>query len=714
MERYPINFQWNFSSNFSQNHFSGKGNFEKQVDIPHTNTIVPYNNFNERISQGICVYQKIIEIKKTWNKKIVRLYFEGIAHKASVYCNGNLVTEHHCGYTPFVADCTEYIEYGKNNTITVIVDSRESLRQPPFGNVIDYLVYGGIYREVFLEVIDKEHIVDTFLYCNNPLDEEKKLEAEITTHCNAGSILNVEIWDENILLGSNTSNAKSSLTHINIVLLNIKLWSPNGPKRYKVVVTLTGSLNTTDIRTFFFGFREAIFKKDGFFLNGKRYKLIGLNRHQIFPFAGYAMPKSAQVRDAEIFKHELAINCVRTAHYPHSRHFIEACDALGIMVFEEIPGWQYVSANNEWREQHLKNIHDMIIRDRNYACIILWGVRINESIDDKELYTKSNKIARELDPIRQTGGVRCFAHSQFLEDVYTYNDFIYNGKNIILQDPKNITQKSNAPYLITESMGHMFPTKSFDSETKRLEHAIRHAKIINETYTHDRISGVFGWISFDYNTHEDFGSGDRICYHGVMDMFRIPKLAAAVYASQGDKIFLEVSSNFNIGEHPDSRIQDIYVFTNCDSIEVYRNKDIIDTFYPAYDVYPHLKHPPIILDDLFGNILTDKEGLSKEEADEIKLIYHTIKKYGFENFTEEYKQSVGIEKVELANKMYGKYIANWGAKHVEYTFKGFKNSELVKTVVKSVASKFYFDIIADTYTLYIGDTYDTVWNGKAF
>lgn len=82
----------------------------------------------------------------------------------------------------------------------------------------------------------------------------------------------------------------------------------------------------------------------------------------------------------------------------------------------------------------------------------------------------------------------------------------------------------------------MYPTKRFDHEVKRIEHALRHMRILNEMYGSNRISGAIGWCMFDYNTHKDFGSGDRICYHGVMDMFRIPKLAAYVYSSQQEDI----------------------------------------------------------------------------------------------------------------------------------------------------------------------------------
>ena len=175
----------------------------------------------------------------------------------------------------------------------------------------------------------------------------------------------------------------------------------------------------------------------------------------------------------------------------------------------------------------------MIVEYRNHPSIILWGVRINESQDNEALYTRTNALAHELDPTRATGGVRNFKKSQLLEDVYTYNEFVHDGKKPGCEPKASVTSDKNKPYMITEYNGHMFPTKAYDSEDHRVEHAMRHARVLDAVASHDDIAGSCGWCMADYNTHKDFGSGDRICYHGVLDMFRNPKLAASVYASQG-------------------------------------------------------------------------------------------------------------------------------------------------------------------------------------
>ncbi|MCA9886640.1 MAG: glycoside hydrolase family 2 protein, partial [Anaerolineae bacterium] len=177
-----------------------------------------------------------------------------------------------------------------------------------------------------------------------------------------------------------------------------------------------------DERSIRTGFRQAEFRDDGFYLNGELFQLRGLNRHQMWPYIGGAAPARLQRKDAETIRYELGCNIVRTSHYPQSPYFLQRCDEIGLLVFEEIPGWQHIG-DADWQDLVLRDVRAMIERDWNHPSIIMWGVRINESWDNSELYTRTNALARFLDPTRPTGGVRFFLGSEFLEDVYTYNDF---------------------------------------------------------------------------------------------------------------------------------------------------------------------------------------------------------------------------------------------------------------------------------------------------
>jgi beta-galactosidase len=258
-------------------------------------------------------------------------------------------------------------------------------------------------------------------------------------------------------------------------------------------------------------------------------------------------------------------------------------------------------------------VEEMVLQYRNHPSIIIWGVRINESPDNHDFYVRTNEVAHRLDPTRQTGGVRNFSKSELLEDVYTYNDFFHDGNKAGCEPKSDITSNMDKPYLITENNGHMFPTKSFDNEDHRLEHALRHARVINDVASHSDICGSFAWCMADYNTHRDFGSGDRICYHGVTDMFRNHKMAAAVYKAQGDyETVLEISSSMDIGEHPASINGKIWIFTNADSVKMYKNDIFVKEYKPHNKHFPSMVKSPILIDDYVGKLLETEEKMPPE------------------------------------------------------------------------------------------------------
>lgn len=336
------------------------------------------------------------------------------------------------------------------------------------------------------------------------------------------------------------------------------------------------------------GFAKPRFTPEGFKLNGKVIKLRGLNRHQTFPYVGAAMPARIQRRDAMILKRELKCNIVRTSHYPQSSHFLDACDELGLLVFEEIPGWQHIG-DRAWQDVAVRNVGEMVRRDWNHPSIILWGVRINESPDNHEFYTRTNALAHELDDSRQTAGVRYFPGSELLEDVFTRNDFGFP-----------LAAPNHPLYLNTEFNGHMFPTKRIDNVDRVMEHARRHARVHDQLASDPRYAGGIGWCAFDYNTHFNFGSGDRVCYHGVTDIFRIPKPAAFFYRSQcapEEEVVLEPCFNWSQGDQSEGGgIRKATICSNCDHLKIYINGRLKAEADPDRATYSHLRYAPFVVD----------------------------------------------------------------------------------------------------------------------
>lgn len=713
MKSYSLNRGWRFAPSFDNNFIKGEFGDTRFIDveIPHNVKDVPYNYFDEESYQFVSCYYKSIEADKTWQGKACLLCFEAVGHYAEVYINGKLAIAHSGGYTSFEVDIEPYLDWDSANLIVVKVDSTERPDIPPFGNVIDYLCYGGIYREVTMRILQKSYLKAARIASYDAL-KAPKIGIKLDFSSPAVKDVDCTVKDAvgNIVKSFTIQVNGASYADVKESIENPVLWSTNNPYLYTVELNYNG--DTYSYRT---GFREARFTKKAFYLNGVKTKIIGLNRHQSYPYVGYAMPQSAQFADAEYLK-SLGVNLVRTSHYPDSRHFLDRCDELGLMVFTEIPGWQHISKREDWRDNCVKNVSEMIFDDYNHPSIILWGVRINESGDDNELYAKTNAVAHELDDTRQTGGVRCIPQSKLLEDVYTFNDFIHSGGKRAIT-PKFIVC-GNKPLLITEHNGHMYPTKRFDHEKKRQEHMLRHARVINATFKSKKTAGCIGWCMSDYNTHKDFGSGDKICYHGVSDMFRIDKLAGVLYKSQQDDYpVLEVSSNMEIGDVAGGQVGTVYMVTNCDTVKLYKNGDLINTFNIANMAKKsdlrYMPHPPIILDDIIGTQIEKDNSfkLSKHACKKLKKFLLAIKKYGTIPAVLRMpltvlgliiRYRIGIE--DFTN-LFGKYATGWGDKSAGYTFVGIKNGESI-TCEKSAAQYAVLHAHADKTALTEAETYD--------
>lgn len=621
---------WFFSESFSQGMENSLITSEfVSASLPHNPVDLSLSYCDEKSYQKEFCYKRVLPVKEVTHGGSLKLRFEGVMAYARVWLDGVLLGEHKGGYTAFEFDVTSKLSSSAARLLTVLVDARERPDIPPFGGQIDYLTYAGIYREVSLDEYAPLAITNARLSSPDPLAASPDLHAEVfITNKNAettkalvsmsvltktGSLIRNQDFPVSLIKGEQKVNLK--LTQLG----KIDLWSPDSPNLYQVKISLSpevrasntesNSLTLIDIFETRFGFRSALFTKDGFMLNGKKLKIRGLNRHQAWPYVGYAMPKRAQIKDADILKEELGLNLVRTSHYPQSIHFLNRCDEIGLLVFEEIPGWQHIGPI-DWQDIAVTNVSEMIQRDWNHPSIILWGVRINESQDNDPFYTRTNAQARALDPSRQTGGVRYIQNSHFLEDVYTMNDFIHSGEELVLRDQRTVTGLSHdVPYLVTEYNGHMYPTKKTDSEERQHEHVLRHLKVQNASYKDEHISGAIGWCAFDYNTHCDFGSGDRICHHGVMDIFRLPKFASWVYASQVEpttKVILKPVTHWARGERSIGGIFPLIVLTNCDSISLqYGNSEALHFTEKAVNL-SHLPYPPFIIET--HHLSADKMG----------------------------------------------------------------------------------------------------------
>jgi beta-galactosidase len=716
-----INDGWEFTPAFDQDFLRGEGTAET-VRLPHTCKVIPYDYFDESLYQMVCGYRRRLDLSGRGGRRAF-VCFGAAAHYAKVYLDGVLIGEHKSGYTAFE------FELDTENPaplLAVELDTRESLNFPPFGKVIDYLTYGGLYREVQIEYREQSYIGDLFAKPAVPesivvmpdmspetvaqlsFDGVIGCEPEIVGSADAIRFTVCEAGCDTVLCESTADLSENCVLNVP----GARLWDPLSPALYDVKAELIKDGEVIDFITRRIGFRRAVFNKDGFFLNGRKFKLRGLNRHQCWPYVGYAMPRSMQRLDADILKNELGCNAARTSHYPQSHYFIDRCDELGMPVFTEAPGWQNLG-DDQWKDVGVEAVKEMVKEYRSHPSIILWGVRINESQDDHDFYVRTNAAARSLDPTRATGGVRCHKHSELLEDVYTYNDFIHDGVHPGCEPKAAVTSDPDKAYLISEYGGHMYSTKAFDDEEHRLEHMLRHARVLDAVASYDDIAGSFAWCMFDYNTHKEFGSGDRICYHGVCDMFRNKKLAAQLYAIQdSSEPILALSSSMDIGDHPATNRGRVYILTNADSVRFYKNDSFIHEYTHEGSDFPHMKFPPIEITDYIGDQIALNEPFTPEQAAYVKDILNESSRFGMGSLSDDAKRKAAYLNEQYGTdadaiyRLYGKYIGNWGDKSIVFRFEAYQDGKLVRELSVSPFEELVLTANVDHTELVEDTTYD--------
>ncbi len=689
---------WEFTPTWSQAFLEGKGSAQT-VRLPHNAQPLPLHYIDHKSYQMICGYRKTLPIPAECEGKRLFLQFDGAGHIATVYVNGEKAGEHRTGYTAFRVEITDFVTPGETARIAVMLDTTENPTTPPFGFVIDYLTYGGLYREVWLDVREEAMIEDIFVTTEGNV-ASVSMEFQNATHCRLS-----------ILDAAGTCVAqKECQRYVDLEVENAHLWSNTDPYRYTLRCELLKDDRVVDTQEVLFGFRTIEFKADGFYLNGKKTFLRGLNRHQCFPYMGYAAPESLQREDARILKEELGCVAVRTSHYPQSQYFIDECDRLGLLVFTEIPGWQHIG-DTAWQDQAVENVKEMVLQYRNHPSIVLWGVRINESGDNDDFYARTNAACHQLDGSRPTSGVRCIDKSSLLEDVYSRNDFSHVGNNPGVRKKKHITPDIKKPYMVTEHTGHMFPTKSFDNWERRQEHALRHARVQNASAASGESCGCFGWCMFDYATHKDFGVCVRTFYHGVLESFRNPMLAAYVYASQQEETpVLELGSAMDIGDYNGGLLGDAYIFSNADSVALYRDGEFV-TRFTGKDM-GGLKHYPILMDDTIGDLLQTREGFPKKKADALRKCLLAVSKYDIHVLPLMHKLRLGWCMLRYKMNMqdgidlYGKYIANWGGAAIVWRLEGEKDGKVVSTLIRTPSAKLHLEVKASKVALQEAACYD--------
>ena len=567
----------------------------ESVSIPHANKVLKTHRGDDFLTQiesyrFVSWYRRHFTLPEDYSGKRIIVEFEGVATVAEVYVNGSFVGNHKGAYTGFSFDITDYINLGSDNVIAVRVDSTRRSDIPPEGGDVDYCLFGGIVRDVTLTVVNSAYVENTFVSTPGLRAESGKVHS-VTTVRNSGSdgrAASVEtvvfdangneiirsISDEKTVPAGECVEFKSETTEIG----NPHLWSVDDPYLYTAEVRVFDGGEVVDRYSTKIGFRWFEFTDTGFYLNGQKLVLRGINRHEQWPWQGRAIPDKLQIRDADLIKYT-GFNAVRCSHYPQDPSFLRRCDEIGLIVFEEAPGWQYVG-DSAWQEVYKCNIREMILRDRNHPSIVTWGVRVNESWDNRELYTSTVALSKELDPSRPTHGVRRnenYNSTEHIEDIFCNN---YQYPEIPRFSPFIVTEHSWEHW----SDGYGLPWAT-DAQAAAFTESF--ANVVDYYHRNDLCLGGFAWSMFDYNNEVNYTKTGHVFYSGIYDIFRLDKPVSHFYRSQknpNEEIVLYIA-NYWTGTSP----SDVEVYSNCDEVELFVNGRSVDRIAP--NLYMNVSHP---------------------------------------------------------------------------------------------------------------------------
>jgi len=579
------------------------GNWEK-INLPHTPFVEPLVVLHQW--QGICYHRKILNVSKKEIDKQLWLEFEGAMHLADVWVNGQHLIQHSGGYTPFVVDVTGMLHADRGNEILVRLDNRNNPLIPPGKplETLDFCYYGGLYRDVNLIVKHPVHITHPIManevagggiFVTYPYVSKQEAEIKVKTQVSnkvgtqrhltirhtlyewskkKGRGKKVALVESPLVLAAGTTQHHTQQFTVN----NPKLWYPDSPALYVLRTEVMDGRKVTDCEDTRIGIRRIeMTREKGFVINNKPLKLEGSNRHQEYPYVGNAISDQAQYRDMYQIR-DNGFNTVRLGHYPQDPSVLEACDELGLLVIEPIPGWQFFNKAQGFVDHTYKDIRDLIRRDRNHPSVIMWETTLNESWPPKSWKDQAVRIAHEEFP-----GDQCYTSG----DTYGYDGFdvCYNDWREGYNRP-NTTSKPGfiREYYDYEFGGHYSTTRVTrgDGDYALMQNAW------NAQWSYNRYRAYYPWTiggavwsMYDYNR----GCCDNICYSGLADLFRLPKFGLLYFRTQmkegtftpAGPMTYEVFINSHWLEGSSDTLQ---VYGNVDEVKLQLNGRVIARQYP--------------------------------------------------------------------------------------------------------------------------------------
>ncbi len=619
--KFSINKAWKFKKltkeaaekDFELELFNDEG--WDDVALPHTANVEP--KIVNSQWQGICWYRKKLEVATFDASKKYFIEFEAAMNFAKVWINGKLVQTHQGGYLPIVIDASKHLKKGVN-TIAIRLDNRDNpLTGPKPLRILDFNMFGGLYRNAWLIVKDNVYITHAAIankiagggvFITTPKVSKEESVVTIKTNVANQSKNSTVVTVENIILfdGKEVKKMTSEKMSIDVdkeiditatVSLNdVALWSPSHPNLYTVETKVLKDGKVIDQASHKIGVREFTFKDEQLYINGVKTFLRGVNRHQEYPFVGYAMSDNAQYRDAKKIK-DGGFNYIRLSHYPQSPAFMDACDELGIVVIDAILGWQYYADNDDFRNYCYNSAKQLIRRDRNRPSVLAWEVSLNETKMPIFFMEKLKEIVHQEYP-----GENVYSCG-WMDDVY---DIYLQARQHRILHPHEL--KKGQPYSVSEYGDWEYYSKNaglnqdalpnnlrdeFSSRQARgygEERLMRQAYNVQEAHNDNLDTKAYSdsyWVMYDYNR----GYHNMIEESGLMDVFRLPKFGYYFYQSQRDVqegLVLEIASYWD-KKSP----LNVKVYSNCEEVALYLDDKLVAKQKPDSDKNStNLNHPP--------------------------------------------------------------------------------------------------------------------------
>ena len=401
------------------------------VSVPHTWNAIDGQDGGNDYWRGSCVYEKEFKAPE-WNPETESVYleFQGVNASADVVLNGRACRHHDGGYSTFRVNVSELLQ--ADNHLKVTVDN--SVNDRVYPQKADFTFYGGIYRDVHVVVVNKNHF-DLDYFGGPGLQITPMVDGK-------NAIVNIKSWhnaeDAEVLIrildAEGNVVVEGSGTDASLQIAQVHLWDGlKDPYLYKAVLQLSVDGEVVDEISSRFGVRSFhVDPEKGFFLNGRAYPLHGVSRHQDRKGIGNALTRAHHREDMELIR-EMGCNTIRLAHYQHDQYFYDLCDEYGMVVWAEIP---YISSHMpNGRDNTISQMKELIIQNYNHPSIVTWGISNEITIatkDKKDMLDNHhvlNDLCHEMDPSRVTT-LACYAvcgpfnKSAHISDLVSWNLYL--------------------------------------------------------------------------------------------------------------------------------------------------------------------------------------------------------------------------------------------------------------------------------------------------